>query len=714
MEYLRRLAGRASRQRHRLQIVQDAMRPSGAAARLFIRAGLSAALRARWRRRGGYARWIALYDELTQDDRTEIVRRIAGETLPTINLIWPLGPDDRPDDVVRLVRSLQAQMLCTWTLSVLAPTDGASLPADVLADARIHVERWTRGERLPGLPRERLLLLLSPGVLRKHSLFTFALAAAAGTDVAYCDSDRIDGRGVRTSPAFRPAFSPELARQTNCFGPCIYLASSARLAGVDIGSELEVSRAIAGSEPARVMHLPLVLFHETTERAAKVAPHVSGEAVRSVSIIIPTRDRLDLLSRCVESIRARTDYPADRIEIVIVDNGSIDANTLDYLRALASQPNVQVIRDDSPFNYSRLNNLAVRRAKGDVLVLLNNDILIDDPHWLHRLVVHAAKPDVGAVGGKLLYPDRTVQHAGVILGVGGGARHAQLYAAEQAEGYLGFGRLDREMSAVTGACLAMRRELFDALGGLDEDLAISFNDVTLCAKAQRRGFRNICVATPLAIHFESKSRGFDDTPEKVILARNELIRAVSEFRELFRRDPFYSPNLSADGAYAIAFPPRVAKPWRRLKLEAGRKLRILLVGEVRLGAAIGDSLRAQARDLAARGHDVVTGGSSSPWSSKDDRLRHVRLRGPDSAAEFAIRGGIDCVVVHSSPFFSIARWLGDAARLVAVDHAAETDAPAAIVEHNRFWKAWADGTLTVRAGEASSDIVALIESLCAR
>lgn len=715
MEYLRRLLGHAILRR-RLHLVLQAILPSGVAQRLIVRAAIATRLHAFSRRRAGYRRWIELFDELTPSDRQEIAQRLAAGGLPPINVVWAPGPEDRSEDVTRLVRSLQAQMLDGWTLTIVATERRETeLMVDaVRSERKVRVQRLEEGKPHPDLPREHLLLLLSPGIFREHSLVTFALAAASGAAVAYCDTDRIDAGGTRSAPAFRPTFSPTLARQTNYFGPCLYLRDDAALAGIDVGNELQVSRSIADRDPATVMHLPHILFHQTVAREASIEAAEPDGTIRSVSIIIPTRDRVELLSQCIDSVHARSDYPEDKIEIIVVDNGSVEARTHDYLRGLASKPNVQIIRDDQSFNYSRLNNVAARRANGDILVLLNNDIVIDDARWLRRLVSYAAKADVGAVGGKLLYPDRTVQHCGVIFV--SGARHAQVHLREDAPGYLRLAQVDREMAAVTAACLAIRRELFNALGGLDEKLAVSFNDATLCAEAQQRGYRNICIATPLAIHFESKSRGFDDTPEKVALARWELVYAIDRFRGLFRDDPFYNPNLSLDGANGIAFPPRVARPWRRFGRAAGRKLRVVLLGEARLAPEIESEMRAQALALVARGHEVVIGGAGS--TLQEVGCRHVALRGVDHAAEFVVREGADCVVAHSWPFFAIASRIGAAAKIIAMDYApqAQDDLRAhfgdeVIVEYNQFWRAWADRCVTVE--KTAPDVVRLIEELCA-
>ena len=302
-----------------------------------------------------------------------------------------------------------------------------------------------------------------------------------------------------------------------------------------------------------------------TARAARLRSELTlPEAeLPTVSIVIPTKDRLDLLGPCLSSIAERTRYPRDKIEIVVVDNGSEDPDTLRYLHEAAEAGAIRLLRDPGSFNYARLNNLGAGAAKGEVLVFLNNDTLVDEPRWLEFLVAQAMQKDVGAVGAKLLYPDRTVQFGGTILGIQGVAGHAHVGLAEHDGGYRGLANVTHEVGAVTGACLAIRRELFDELGGLDPALAVACNDVLLCVEALKRGYRNVYVATPLFIHLESKSRGFDDTQEKRELFLDEGRYLRSRHRDVFKNDPCYSPNLSTVRPYEIAVPPRRDKPWRQ-------------------------------------------------------------------------------------------------------------------------------------------------------
>ncbi len=222
---------------------------------------------------------------------------------------------------------------------------------------------------------------------------------------------------------------------------------------------------------------------------------------------------------------------------------------------------IRVIRDARQFNWSSLNNLAARESDGELLVFLNNDTKVDDPAWLKKLAVHALCPGVGAVGCKLLYPDRTVQHGGVIAGIQGIAGHAHLFLQSDEGGYCNLANITHEVSAVTGACLAVTRKNFELAGGFNENFRVAFNDFAFCLTLHKLGLRNVYVADPLLIHYESKSRGLDDTPEKLALQQAEARKALAIHSDLIRDDPYYSPNLSLWKPYEMAFAPRRRAAW---------------------------------------------------------------------------------------------------------------------------------------------------------
>lgn len=264
-------------------------------------------------------------------------------------------------------------------------------------------------------------------------------------------------------------------------------------------------------------------------------PYAEHDAL--ASIIIPTRDGLDLLRSCVESLHALTAYPA--FEIIVVDNGSTEPETLAWLQHMSAQADFRVIRADVPFNWSALNNLAAREARGNVLVFLNNDTEVIDKDWLQRLVENALRPEVGVCGPLLLYPDRTIQHAGVVIGMGGWADHVfKGEAAVHSQNLFVSPVLQRQVLAVTGACMVVARDTFDSLGGFDESFIVCGSDVELCLRAYARGLSTVYVARSVMIHHESKTRDPRAIPE------NDFVRsaeAYSPYRE--EGDPFFSPNL---------------------------------------------------------------------------------------------------------------------------------------------------------------------------
>jgi GT2 family glycosyltransferase len=284
-----------------------------------------------------------------------------------------------------------------------------------------------------------------------------------------------------------------------------------------------------------------------------------------VSVIIPTRDRSELLAQCVEGVLNRTDYA--NIELLIVDNDSTEAATLALFdRFVGGDKRVRVLHHPGRFNYSALNNAAAREANGEILLLLNNDIDVIESGWLREMISHALRPDVGIVGAKLLYANERIQHAGVVLGPGGNMHHLYCLANKDDTGYFGQLALARTLSAVTGACAAIRRSVFWEVGGLaDTNLAVAFNDIDLCLRLGDHGYR--VVWTPFAelFHLESASRGPDNSPAKQALFTREWQYMRRTWGSLLESgDPFHNPNLLfAGGQIEIPSSPRREKPWRR-------------------------------------------------------------------------------------------------------------------------------------------------------
>ena len=350
-------------------------------------------------------------------------------------------------------------------------------------------------------------------------------------------------------------------------------------------------------QPAQIRHIPRVLYHwrmvegsaAATSEAKPYAPKAARLAIADhlqrknidgavvpcpenrewhrviyhlrsplplVSIIIPTRDQAALLQRCLTSIREKTDYAP--IEIVIVDNGSTKPETHAFLHDLALDPRIQIVTDGAEFNFSRLINRGVRIARGEILAFLNDDIETDKSDWLREMVSHAIRPEVGAVGARLWYPDGRLQHAGVVLGLHGVARHAfQRFLPQPVALMNRTFILSQNYSAVTAACMVLRKTGFDDVGGFDENLPNNFNDVDFCLRLRERGWQIIWTPYADLIHQESASRGrHSDSAERALLL-HDMAYLQEKWGEQLRNDPFYSPNLSNSDAFTLAWPPRI-------------------------------------------------------------------------------------------------------------------------------------------------------------
>ena len=273
----------------------------------------------------------------------------------------------------------------------------------------------------------------------------------------------------------------------------------------------------------------------------KVQYEIEGKPL--ISIIIPNKDHTDDLDKCLRSIREKSTW--SNWEVIVVENNSTENATFEYYRKAQEDSRIRVIRWEKEFNYSAINNFGVRESKGEYILLLNNDIEVITPDWMEQMLMFAQRKDVGAAGAMLYYPDDTVQHAGVILGIGGVAGHAHKYFKRGDYGYASRMTIAQNMSAVTAACILMPRKVWDEVGGLDEGFAVAFNDVDLCMKIRKAGY--LIVWTPYAelYHYESKSRGLEDNPEKQKRFKGEIDRFISRWgKELADGDPYYNPNLT--------------------------------------------------------------------------------------------------------------------------------------------------------------------------
>ena len=272
-----------------------------------------------------------------------------------------------------------------------------------------------------------------------------------------------------------------------------------------------------------------------------------------VSIVIPNMNHLSDLKRCVNSILRKTSY--DNYEIIIIENNSTDSKLFDYYKELEKSNNIKVVTYKGKFNYSDINNTGVKAASGEYLILLNNDTEVISENWIEEMLMYGQRDDVGAVGAKLYYPDDTIQHAGVIVGLGGIAGHTHCKKEKHAEGYMGKLHFAQDLSAVTAACIMIKKEVFDRIGGLDCDFAVAFNDVDLCVRIREQGL--LIVFTPYAelYHHESKSRGYEDTPEKQKRFEGEIKLFKKKWGDKILKDgdPYYNPNFSLQEDYKILY-----------------------------------------------------------------------------------------------------------------------------------------------------------------
>jgi O-antigen biosynthesis protein len=429
-----------------------------------------------------------------------------------------------------------------------------------------------------GLPRA----LLFPGDVWPPDAAALLSTSLTPTSVVYADEDVVTADGAWRAPRLKPDFSPEFLLTSAYIGRPLAMGADVadhlpRLVACDT-SALEHECALAATEIAEdVTHIAEVLCHRSEGRPDNGTTSVrhieealrrrgddgrvdSGSAsvpiriVRSdptsvpVSILIPFRDEPRLLRTCVDSLAATTGTHTS-LELVLIDNGSSDPETLTLVERLAAGPDVRVLTDPRPFNWAALNNAGAQVARGDILVFLNNDVEARQSGWLSALCAQALRPDVGAAGARLLFPDRHLQHCGLVVGLTGAAGHVLGGLPQEASGYLHMATATRECSAVTGACLATRRTVFELLGGFDETLGVDLNDVDYCLRAGAKGLRTLYEPAAQLIHHESPSRG---TAGGV----GDVVRFVDRWKEYISDgDRYLNPHLTrADPSCGLARP----------------------------------------------------------------------------------------------------------------------------------------------------------------
>jgi len=556
--------------------------------------------------RESYLDWLRRH-ELRGDSARRVWREelLKLSSKPLISVLVPTYETDERF-LREMIESVQAQVYPNWELCIADDASRQPHVRDILEsyardDARIKLAfRETNGHisaatttALELATGEWSALLDHDDVLRPNALLAVAKIINLHPDVQmiYSDEDKLDRDGERTQPFFKPDYSPELLLAQNYFNHLtVHRTANIRAVGgwrvgLEGSQDYDLNlRVIEKVDATQIRHIPEVLYHwrivaGSTSLATEEKSYASDAglaAVREhlertgkdaqvemlpsryyrvrhalptppppmVSLIIPTRDRPDLLAMSVGTILQKSTYP--NYEIIIVDNGSVEAETMSYFKKIKKNKRVKVLEYDQPFNYSAINNFAAAQCRGDIIGLVNNDIEVISPDWIEELVSWAVQDGVGCVGAKLYYPDGQIQHAGVVLGVGGVAGHSHKYFDRTSSGYFSRLSVHHTVSAVTGACLFVRRSLFEAVGGLDETLAVAFNDVDFCLRVRALGYRNVFTPFAELYHYESISRGEDHSPKKAARFAREVERMRLRWEPALRSDPYYSPNLSLE------------------------------------------------------------------------------------------------------------------------------------------------------------------------
>ena len=522
---------------------------------------------------------------------------------PTISILLPTY--NTPLTLLKAcINSVKQQIYPNWQLCIADDASSSKELTEFLielasTDPRILVTiRTTNGHisaasnsALELSEGEYVGLLDHDDELAPHALLMMVQAINKNPKASlfYSDEDKIDEYGQRRDPHFKPAWNRDLFYSHNYITHFCILSRNLvkRIGGFREGTEGSQDydlflRAISHLGNLQIIHVPHILYHwraidgstalnsrmknythqsgkkalidyfHPTNIKVKVKDHILNNCYRLewplpdplplVSLIIPTRDNCDLLKTCIDTILNKTSYP--NFEIIVIDNQSTCQRTLDYFHEITTSFDAQVLKFNAPFNFSDINNFGVQHAKGSIIGMLNNDIEVKNSEWLTEMVRHVSRPDIGCVGAKLYYPDGRIQHAGVVLGIGGVAGHSHKYFSAHHNGYHSRLSLVQNYSAVTGAALLVRKNVYQEVGGLEPKLQIAFNDIDFCLKVLEAGYRNLWTPFAEMIHHESVSRGHEDNPEKIARFNSEANYMIEKWGELLVNDPCYNPNLT--------------------------------------------------------------------------------------------------------------------------------------------------------------------------
>ncbi len=554
-----------------------------------------------------YAEWIELNESPEVDDiETLQAKQKDFGYSPIISIVVPVY--NTGEVYLRsAIESVLNQSYPNWELCIADDASPDGRVREVLAeyaasDPRIKVAYRKKNGHISAASNTALELATGDFValldhddeLSAHALHFIVqtINQHPSANILYSDEDKIDEQGNRSDPHFKSDWNPDLFFSQNYVSHLgVYRKELlARIGGFRLGVEGSqdqdlLLRCLPLIKYDEVIHIPKVLYHwrilegstaldsgektYTSDAGLKalqdyfknldktgvsVEPGLVPNTYRVrypipepqplVSLLIPTRDMLSVLKPCIDSIIEKTSYR--NYEIIILDNGSVQTDTLAYFETIQAQDKrVKIVPYDFPFNYSAINNYGAKFAQGELIGLVNNDVEVISPEWLTELVSQALRPEIGCVGAKLYYDDNTIQHAGVIIGLGGVAGHSHKHFPRNASGYFHRLKVIQNLSSVTAACLVLRKSVYEQVGGLEEDgLKVAFNDVDFCLKVREAGYRNLWTPYAELYHYESKSRGYEDTPEKIARFNTEIDFIKNKWGKRLQHDPFYSRNLT--------------------------------------------------------------------------------------------------------------------------------------------------------------------------
>lgn len=553
-----------------------------------------------------YRKWIAKHDRFGFREYNKAKKQLALlKAKPLFSILLPVFDPDE-NHLRATIHSVISQIYTNWELCIVNdasknPYVKALLDSVASGDERVKIShRKTNGhisqasnDAAELAKGDFLVLLDHDDLLRPHSLLRNAqkINEDERLQLIYSDEDKLDEHGARFDHYFKPDWNPDLFISQNylCHLTCLSRKAFMGVGGFRTGVEgsqdwdllLRVTEQIKDKE---IGHIPEILYHwratdKSTAKALKNKTYALSGSLKVVndalerrnekalaeisdiengylrikystpaqpplvSIIIPTKDRLNLIARCIESVLDKTCY--SNYEIIVLDHESSDPSVIEYFKSLISQDRVRFLKVSGKFNYSKINNFGARQAKGEILLFLNNDIEVVEGEWLNEMVTQTIRPEIGCVGAKLLYPNNKVQHGGVIMGLGGVAGHSHKHFHADDPGYKHRLKLVQNYSAVTAACLSIRKSVFEEVNGFNEKtLKVAFNDVDLCLKVKQSGYRNLWTPYSVLIHHESASRGRDDSPDKIIRFQREILYLKKKWQHIIEEDPSYNSNLT--------------------------------------------------------------------------------------------------------------------------------------------------------------------------